>query len=124
MFCPKCKAEYREGFTRCADCIIDLVENLDPINSAEQGGPETEPDFNFIELLSTFNEGDVVFVKSLLESEGIPLHHEGEYRIMSRRGNTPMRLFVPDYQLKQARELLSDFKEKFWGFETGSKSRK
>ena len=25
MFCPLCKAEYREGFTRCASCDVDLV---------------------------------------------------------------------------------------------------
>jgi hypothetical protein len=28
MFCPSCKAEYREGFTRCADCDVDLVPKL------------------------------------------------------------------------------------------------
>jgi hypothetical protein len=28
MFCPECKAEYREGFTRCADCEVDLVAEL------------------------------------------------------------------------------------------------
>lgn len=28
MFCPQCKAEYRLGFTRCADCDVDLVESL------------------------------------------------------------------------------------------------
>jgi len=28
MFCPECKAEYREGFTRCADCEAELVEEL------------------------------------------------------------------------------------------------
>jgi hypothetical protein len=27
MFCPQCKAEYRQGFTRCADCDVDLVDN-------------------------------------------------------------------------------------------------
>ncbi len=26
MYCPKCHAEYREGFTRCADCQVDLVD--------------------------------------------------------------------------------------------------
>lgn len=25
MICPQCKAEYRPGFTRCADCDVDLV---------------------------------------------------------------------------------------------------
>ena len=28
MFCPECKAEYRPGFTRCADCEVDLVWEL------------------------------------------------------------------------------------------------
>ena len=25
MYCPLCKAEYREGFALCSDCRIDLV---------------------------------------------------------------------------------------------------
>ena len=28
MFCPECEGEYREGFTRCADCEVDLVAAL------------------------------------------------------------------------------------------------
>jgi len=28
MICPECKAEYREGFTRCADCDVELVREL------------------------------------------------------------------------------------------------
>src|SRR6266478_7879089 len=28
MFCPECRAEYRPGFTRCADCNVDLVREL------------------------------------------------------------------------------------------------
>jgi hypothetical protein len=29
MFCPECQAEYRRGFTRCADCDVDLVGTLE-----------------------------------------------------------------------------------------------
>lgn len=28
MWCPECKNEYREGITRCADCDVDLVDEL------------------------------------------------------------------------------------------------
>ena len=27
-FCPECQAEYRDGFTRCSECDLDLVEKL------------------------------------------------------------------------------------------------
>jgi hypothetical protein len=27
MYCPQCKAEYRQGFTRCSDCDVELVES-------------------------------------------------------------------------------------------------
>jgi hypothetical protein len=33
MFCPVCNAEYREGFTVCADCGIKLVSELPLISS-------------------------------------------------------------------------------------------
>jgi hypothetical protein len=34
MFCPKCKSEYRDGFTECSDCGTLLVDKLerDPAN--------------------------------------------------------------------------------------------
>jgi len=43
MYCPNCKAEYRPGFTRCADCDVELVGEL----------PETA-----IELRPTQQPGD------------------------------------------------------------------
>ncbi len=30
MFCPECRAEYREGFVRCGSCNVDLVPELPP----------------------------------------------------------------------------------------------
>jgi len=28
MICPSCGSEYREGFTRCAECDVDLAETI------------------------------------------------------------------------------------------------
>jgi hypothetical protein len=36
MFCPQCRAEYRPGFARCADCQIDLVEQFSPLSPQDR----------------------------------------------------------------------------------------
>lgn len=36
LWCPKCKNEYKEGITVCADCGCDLVDSLE-----EQDAPFT-----------------------------------------------------------------------------------
>jgi hypothetical protein len=35
MFCPNCKAEYRDGFTRCSSCDRNLVSSLALVESSE-----------------------------------------------------------------------------------------
>ncbi len=32
-WCPNCKTEYRDGFTTCADCNVDLVEELETLGT-------------------------------------------------------------------------------------------
>ncbi len=74
MFCPKCKAEYREGFTECADCQVPLVNEL-PSES-----PEPIPEFVDVEaVLSTKDPGEVALIKSLLEAEDIPFIVQGDH---------------------------------------------
>jgi hypothetical protein len=47
MFCPNCRTEYRAGFTKCADCDVDLVATL----PAEDADVPTDADG--LELLWT-----------------------------------------------------------------------
>ena len=37
MFCPVCKGEFREGFTHCDNCNVDLVTDLDNITEKVDG---------------------------------------------------------------------------------------
>ena len=104
MFCPKCRAEYREGFSLCSDCHVDLVEDLPPLD-------EDEPEFvNFVQILATYNPADVVFLKSLLESEGIQYFFKGEHFMYMRPLADPVRLMVRQDQVEDAFELIKDVK--------------
>lgn len=52
MFCPQCKAEYRSGFARCADCGVELVWELPAtalavLEPVEPSHPEDDPFCSF-----------------------------------------------------------------------------
>ncbi len=63
MYCPNCKAEFREGFSQCMKCGVDLVEALadtPPIGEDRlAGGPRTPRGFDVARWLKT---GAVVYV--------------------------------------------------------------
>lgn len=74
MFCPQCKAEYRPGFTRCADCDVDLVWEL-PKTAIEVRG-ETVPGDPNEDPFCSFWKGEDPRVHaelcSVLDEAGIP----------------------------------------------------
>jgi hypothetical protein len=43
VFCPKCKDEFRPGFTRCGRCNVDLVEGLSAKASGSRESAEMLP---------------------------------------------------------------------------------
>ena len=102
MFCPQCRAEYREGFSICADCNIDLVDELPA---------EPQPQFvEFKEILGTYNPADVAFIKSLLDSEGLDYFFKGETFMHVRPLADPVRLMVAVDQVEEAMTLLENVK--------------
>jgi len=130
MFCPSCGDEYREGFTRCDDCGVDLVEAL-PLPPAEHVAVR--------DLETVFDTADpvvLVTAKSLLEEAGIPCftRNEGLQDLfgVGRLGTGfsliagPMEILVPGERRQEAVELLhqakldqpaegSDEEEEEWG---------
>ena len=76
-FCPQCEAEYREGFTHCPDCDIDLVDELSaetpPATTASTTRGLFDPD-DVPEVVTVFTSGvmEAEIVRSLLEASGIP----------------------------------------------------
>jgi hypothetical protein len=102
MFCPKCKAGYREGFYKCADCGIDLA--CDP-------PPEPEEEVRYVEMVevfSTYNQGDISFIKSVLEGEDIHYYFEGESTLMMVAAGAYARLLVKADEAGRVKEILQD----------------
>ena len=105
MFCPNCRAEYREGFTVCADCDVPLVAELPP-----EAVTEAPQYIEFEEILLTFNAGDIATVKSLLEEEGIDYYFQNEFFNYVQPLAQPARLMVRKDQAEEAREILKELK--------------
>ena len=102
MYCPKCKAEYRDGFYKCSDCDIALVHEL-PVE------PDAEPEYiEYEKVLSTFNPADVALIKSILDGEEITYFFHGENFMHIMPLIEPARLMVDKEQVERARALLQD----------------
>jgi len=73
MFCPQCRSEYREGFTRCDDCDLPLVATLPPLPAV--GDPSGR------DLVTVFETGDpglLAMAHSLLDESQVPHITQGE----------------------------------------------
>ncbi|MBN2381945.1 DUF2007 domain-containing protein [bacterium] len=70
MFCPRCRAEYREGFTECAECKVPLIEILPDL-------PEEESE-EYVAVVTSTDLSELMVIKSILESADIPYFTRGE----------------------------------------------
>jgi hypothetical protein len=62
MICPKCRAEYREGFYRCADCNIALV-SAHETDSESDSDEDTESS----DLITVFETKNSSFLSDLVD---------------------------------------------------------
>jgi hypothetical protein len=108
MFCPLCKCEYRQGFTTCADCDVALVAKL-PSNPTPEANSETEPErthATLIPVFETYNQPDMVIIKSELDAAGIIYHFSGESFHMMGVRPLPTRLLVASDQREDVLAIL------------------
>ncbi len=107
MYCPKCGAEYREGFSVCADCGVKLVRGEPPEELKKK--PRLEYDYaEFEEIMRVINTADMAVIESILEGEGITHFFEGIPIGRLRAGLFGSRLMARKDQADLARELLKD----------------
>ena len=109
MICPECESEYREGFTHCNDCDVDLIEPV-----------EGEPDVELVKVWEGVNPAVLPLVESLLDEAEIGFMKRGESvqdlfaggRLLGLNPVVgPVEFWVRREHEAQARELLAGVDE-------------
>jgi hypothetical protein len=106
MICPECRAEYRPGITRCADCGVALVATVPP---EDHEAPELVP------VHEVHDPADMLAIESALDGAGIPFELDDESAVpgASLAGLDPAGrvavVLVPRYRAEEARLLLGGF---------------
>ncbi|MCP4714348.1 MAG: DUF2007 domain-containing protein [Deltaproteobacteria bacterium] len=84
-----------------------MVPNLPP-------EPEKAP-IEWIEVLSTFNNGDISLLKSILDSENITYYFHGEHFNAVRPWVQPAILMVDRNEVDKVKDLIKDLRLSFRG---------
>jgi hypothetical protein len=105
MFCPNCKAEYREGILRCAECDVDLVFEL----PAE---PNQIPEYvDWVNIISFADKYEADLAQGLLEAsdiEAVTLSDDCGSVYPSMTYVQGIRLMVKKEDVEAAKEVLTD----------------
>ncbi len=110
MFCPVCKAEYRFGFTRCADCDVDLVEHLSDAKEAAAPMADDSADRAAPELLwSGVDTGMFARIRAALDAAEIRYNDEPlEARLWYSPPRDPLEIWIHKADRDPARKILAD----------------
>ena len=103
MICPECEVEYREGFTRCADCDVALVHDLDAPAGLMGLTVETWPDL-VATLLQWLEQEEIPYV--IEAGTALPLL-DGEEESLDQPRPWKARVWVATARFDQAREMLA-----------------
>jgi hypothetical protein len=104
MFCPECRAEYRDGFTRCSDCDVDLVERL------PENGDANERVFpgEMREVWTGEEQNQCVSICSQLRQAEIPFHVlQGRRQISKDDVDSKFKIGVPAEYFDRAKGLIN-----------------
>lgn len=97
MFCPNCHSEYREGFTRCSDCDIALIQEL----------PRKAKDIDLVSVFETNDPALADVVTAVLRAKPIEfiVRDSGPTAIV-RGIPIPVQFWVAEGDESAARECI------------------
>ncbi|MGH9733627.1 MAG: hypothetical protein ACRD8A_03420 [Candidatus Acidiferrales bacterium] len=112
MFCPSCKAEYRQGFTRCSDCDVDLVSHL-PTDVPTNAIREEDRDRPTLLWTGTSREAQSALCTGLEEANIAYQHQEKDVGIIPGLEQPVYAVFVKQLDLNGAQFVLEGVAQHF-----------
>jgi hypothetical protein len=110
MICPNCNAEYRQGFTHCIDCDVDLVEaSPGALVSTQSDSSAVETEDPFCE----FWKGEDARVRGelcdILAEQEIPIRtFEWQDHLFNRTRLPIFRIAVPFSMFERAEKAVAE----------------
>ena len=71
-YCPSCGAEHRLGFTHCADCLVELMDEPPPPKTETEEESATVDEWADLVEIYRMAPMDADLMRSVLEGSGIP----------------------------------------------------
>lgn len=107
-FCPNCAAEYKEGFTRCEECSLDLVDKLSPENMVHDLSAAP-----MVELRSFGNSTEGEMAQEVLHQNGLRSQLQGDVTggTLFPTPITAVKLLVDERDFDRAKELVDAYFE-------------
>jgi hypothetical protein len=109
VYCPKCLCEYRDGFTKCADCQVPLLAGASP----EEPASLFDPNLDLVVVLETNDRIQLAMTKGLLEDAGIPFYILGQIATLIQDVDGFLRKWVrvqvPRDREVEARAILEEW---------------
>jgi Putative prokaryotic signal transducing protein len=106
MYCPECRAEYVPGFTRCADCDVELVEALPAAKPVRRKPARHQPTDDLVTVFSSYDRGLAAIAESLLRSADIRFSVRGW--VTWSEAALPVDLQVLASDADEARRILAE----------------
>jgi hypothetical protein len=109
MYCPNCKAEFSNGYTFCADCNVDLVEELPKESPPKENHADIDitEEYECISSMLISDIWAIPLIKSIFEEEKIEYFMQGENTFYIQPG-LQARMMVRKDQVERAREIMKD----------------
>lgn len=117
MICPQCGTEYRQGFDKCFDCDVLLMDENEyqKLQESEEAERERYRHMDIVRIHSVQGQPEADLLKSLLEANGIESFTKGRavqsVHPFTMDGLGEIQILVRDEDADKARKIIEKFVE-------------